>query len=467
MKTTYYPYQPILIVDDEAEAIHSIELTLRVHQIDNLLSLQDSREVIPLIQEREIGLVLLDLRMPHLSGTELLPTVTREFPEIPVIVITAANEVSAAVESMKAGAFDYLVKPIEPEQFIPAVKRAIRFKEMQWESSIIKRSLQSKTLSSPTAFETIITQNERMWVSFHYVEAIASTPYPVLITGETGTGKGLLARVIHKLSGREGEFTTVNTAGVDDTFFSDTLFGHIKGAYTGAEQHRAGLIEVAKAGTLFLDEIGDLSFISQVKLLRLLEEREYYPIGSDLPKRTDSRFILATSRNLDEMTEAGKFRKELYFRLHTHHVHLLPLRERLDDIPLLLEYFISQASRDLQKKKPTVPKELLTMLSLYDFPGNVRELQAMVFDAVSRNDSETLFTDSFREAMTSRSAAGSSKTPRLFQPGKLPSLREAEEYLINRAMQAAGNNQRIAAEMLGISRQALNQKLKKVKDSNA
>ena len=259
--------------------------------------------------------------------------------------------------------------------------------------------------------------------------------------------------------------------GLDDTTFSDTLFGHKRGAFTGADRLRAGLIEQAATGTLFLDEIGDLPLTSQVKLLRLLQEREYYPLGADLPKPTTARIIVATNRDLLALQESGTFRMDLYYRLMLHHIHVPPLRERQDDIPLLVEFFLQQSADELKKVKPTPPPELFTLLSVYDFPGNVRELQAMIFDAVSRHESGKLSLSSFKEIIQhhpSLEATESSESTLTIEAlydslERLPTLKEAEELLMQATLKRADGNQTLAAMLLGITRQTLHNRLQSKK----
>ena len=234
---------------------------------------------------------------------------------------------------------------------------------------------------------------------FRYVEAIAPTALPVLITGETGVGKELVARATHALSGSKGNFVSVNIAGLDDTLFADTLFGHLRGAYTGADSTREGVVAKAEDGTLFLDEIGDLAANSQIKILRLLQEREYYVLGSDTPQPTSARFIFASNADLSKGGSHGGFRKDLLYRLQSHTIRIPPLRERMDDLPALVDHFFDKACRSLGKKRPSVPKELMTLLRSYSFPGNIRELEGMVFDAVVRHKSRILSLVSFRQAM--------------------------------------------------------------------
>jgi DNA-binding NtrC family response regulator len=296
---------------------------------------------------------------------------------------------------------------------------------------------------------------------FRIVESIARSDEPILITGETGTGKDLLAAAVHEASGRDGPLVALNVGGADDQMFSDTLFGHRKGAFTGAEEARPGLVQHTGAGTLFLDEIGDLSGQSQVKLLRLLDSGEYYPLGSDLPRRSAARTLVATNHDLTSLISEGRFRKDLYYRLSTHELRVPPLRDRKDDLPLLLDHFLDEACGKLQKKKPSVQPQVLQLLASCAFPGNVRELRSMVHDAVSRLSSPTLTLEDMRKVIrpeTPREPGESSPTRILF-PERLPTLDQAAELLIDEALSRAGGNQSIAAGMLGISHQALNRRL--------
>ena len=304
---------------------------------------------------------------------------------------------------------------------------------------------------------------------FQYCEAIAGGSYPVLISGETGTGKELIAEALHGLSCRGGAFVAVNAAGLDDNMFSDTLFGHVKGAFTHAAQVRPGQIERAQSGTLFLDEIGDLSLSSQVKLLRVLDKKEYFPLGSDLAKPVDARFLFATHKDLSNLVKENHFREDLFYRLRTHLIHIPPLRERMDDIPLLLDHFLEEAAKEFKKKKPAYHQGLIDLLQSQHFPGNVRELRAMAFDAVGRHKSRMLSTETFRNAIQDRMITPSSSDgppltsrtswlPRLEQ---LPTLKEATDGLIREALRRSKNNQRVAALSLGITPQALNQRLKR------
>jgi DNA-binding NtrC family response regulator len=460
-----FPQSPLLVVDEEEQSVASTTMILASSGITNVSSCGDSREVLSRLAEREHSAVLLDISMPHISGRELLPRIVEEHPELPVLMLTGINEVDMAVECMRSGAFDYLVKPVEEARLVSAARRALEMWQVRRENSMLARRLLSEELDHPEAFSAIVTSSASMRAIFRYVEAIAASPFPVLVTGETGTGKELLALAIHRLSGRSGGFVPVNVAGLDDTLFSDALFGHRKGGFTGADRDRPGLIERASGGTLFLDEIGDLAAQSQIKLLRLLQEGRYYPIGSDMQKASDARIVLATNRDIHTMQEKGEFRKDLYFRLRTHHIHLPPLRKRREDIPALVDHFLSKAAESLGRNKPTPPKELRALLGTCEFPGNIRELEGMVFDAVSRHRSGVLSLDSFKEKLGDESQ-GDEDQPRrqeakIVFSDSLPSLIEAEETLIDEALRRAQGNQSVAARMLGLSRRALNNRLRR------
>jgi len=270
MMTSLYPQLPVLMVDDEVQALNSFEMVLRSASMNHILRCEDSRKAMEIFSSQEIEVMMLDLSMPHVSGEELLLSVTKDYPEVPVIVITGSNDVDTAVACMKTGAFDYMVKPVEKSRLISGVKRAIELRELQRENKLLRAHVLSDKLEHPEAFSEMVTNSPIMRSIFQYIESISISPQPILITGETGVGKELVSKAIHRLSQRKGAFVAVNVAGLDDNVFADTLFGHRKGAFTGADQARSGLVEQASGGSLFLDEIGDLSPASQVKLLRLL-----------------------------------------------------------------------------------------------------------------------------------------------------------------------------------------------------
>jgi DNA-binding NtrC family response regulator len=466
--TSLYPQLPVLIVDDEMQTLNSFDFVLRSASMNHTIRCQDSRKVMAIFSSQEIEVILLDLSMPYVSGEELLTMVTRDFPEVPVIVITGSNDVETAVRCMKSGAFDYMVKPVEKSRLISGVRRAIEIRELQRENKWLKAQVLSDKLEHPEIFSEIITNSPVMKSIFQYIEAISLSPQPVLITGETGVGKELVARAIHRLSRRPGAFVPVNIAGLDDNVFADTLFGHRKGAFTGADQTRGGLVEQASGGTLFLDEIGDLSPASQVKLLRLSQDGEFFPLGSDVAKRSDARVLVATNQDIEALQSSGRFRKDLFYRLCAHHVHLPPLRERREDLPLLTDYFLETASQTLGKKKPTPPGELFALLSTYHFPGNLRELKSMILDAVSSHKSGKLSMEVFKSYIRQKHPTfdidskqlPSGQVSLLSFSEPFPTFKQAEQSLLAEAMKRAKGNQAIAAQMLGITRQALNKRLK-------
>ncbi|HEX6642599.1 MAG TPA: sigma-54 dependent transcriptional regulator, partial [Thermoanaerobaculia bacterium] len=363
---------PILIVDDEESVLNGVRRTLRANGFDEVLMCADSRNVEPLLEGEPIALILLDLMMPHIGGRELLERIASSHPEIPVVVVTAEQDVRIAVDCMKVGAYDYLLKPVGADELMATVRRALEHRELRDENARLRSKLLEQDLEQPAVFSGLITADAAMIRVFAYLEVIARGSHPALITGETGTGKELIARALHELSGRRGPFVAVNVAGLDDTMFSDTLFGHRPGAFTGASGTRRGMIEQAGRGTLFLDEIGDLAEASQVKLLRVLQEREYYTLGDDVPKRLEARVIAATHQ------DPARLRRDLYFRLRSYHVRIPPLRERLGDLPLLINHIVREAAQDLGKQPPVVPERLYRALGRYEFPGNIRELRAMV-----------------------------------------------------------------------------------------
>jgi DNA-binding NtrC family response regulator len=466
MKEARYPAFGVLLVDDEPPWLRSLTMTLEgPGGITNISQLSDSRQVLSLLARQDIGMVLLDLTMPHLSGEELLLMLAEEYPDVSVVVLSGLNQIETAVRCMHLGAFDYLVKTDEEDRIVDAVRRAIRMQELQRENKEMRQRFLNDRLECPQAFAGLITQNKTMRSIFQYIEAVAKSTQPILITGESGVGKELVARAVHTLSRNDGPLVSVNVAGLDDSVFADTLFGHRKGAYTGADEARSGMIEQAAEGTLFLDEIGDLSLTSQVKLLRLMQEGEFYPLGSDLPKQMKARIVVATHQDLAQKRSAGSFRKDLFYRLRAHHVHIPPLRERRDDIPLLLDHFLEEAARLFGKKVPSYPKELVTLLSTYSFPGNLRELRSMVFDAMGVHNSRMLSMNSFLNAMEvqgERPPAGTTAgRPNVFCDfEEIPTLGEAVGQLVDEAMRRSDNNQRIAARLLGISQPALSKRLK-------
>lgn len=479
---------PIVMVDDDPSVLLSAATVLRGARLEPVITLSDSRELLPLLEKQGAAMIILDLAMPYISGMQLLPEIVLRFPETPILVMTATDDVQTAVTCIKEGATDFLVKPVEENRFVTSVRKVLEVRSLRKQVGALKRSLLSDRLEQEDAFRAIITTSRKMRAVFQYMESIATSEEPVLITGETGVGKELIAAALAQISKRKGPMVAVNVAGLDDVMVSDTLFGHRKGAYSGAEDNRRGLVSEAGFGTLFLDEIGDLGASTQVKLLRLLQERKYYPLGSDLPLKSNARIFCATNQFLHQRMLEGRFRTDLYYRLLVHHVEVPPLRERLEDVSLLTHHFLEEAACSLGKPVPTPPPELFTLLESYHFPGNVRQLRALVYDAVARHRSGILSMESFRSVLGSStkktgrvawpaSTSGGKVASDLFEngytphltmsnllrglKGGLPTLKEIERCLVLEAMHRSRGNQGIAAGFLGISRQALNQRLRK------
>lgn len=464
----------LLIVDDEPHALKAVSSILKIQGFLEIRTESDSRRVLDLLASEPFDAVILDLFMPHLTGMDLLQLISERHPHIPVIMVTAAYEIDRAVACMKMGAFDYLVKPVENERLVATIHKALERTSLNEQLTQLRDHLIFNRIDHPDAFAEIVTKDRTMQSLFQYAEIVARSPQPAMVTGESGTGKELIVQSIHRLSGCSGKLVSVNLAGLDDTMFSDVLFGHVRGAFTGADSSREGLIVKATGGTLFLDEIGDLMESSQLKLLRMIQEREFYPVGSDTPCACNARIICASNRDIKALVAEGRFRNDLYYRLFIHQIALPPLRERKGDIPLLLAFFISKAAESLGINPPLYPRELVDLLSTYNFSGNIRELQGMVFDAVARSKSGKISLDSFRSMITDRrTPAIDPHAPRDIENmyerieqiwGYFPTLCEAEDCLIATAMKISGDNQGIAATMLGLKRQTLNMRLKVKKE---
>ncbi|SEA41346.1 DNA-binding transcriptional response regulator, NtrC family, contains REC, AAA-type ATPase, and a Fis-type DNA-binding domains [Desulfuromusa kysingii] len=464
-----YPEWPILMVDDESALLRSLTVSLKSSGgFNNLLQCQDSRQVMDLLAEQQVSLILLDLTMPHVSGQELLTRICENYPHIPVIILSGLNQVETAVECIKNGAYDYFVKTEDQTRLFSEIRQALERFDLESQYVRLKNKFLNTELSQPEIFAGIVTQNNKMQAIFQYIEALASSREPVLIIGESGVGKDLIAKAIHAVRAKDRPWVAVNVAGLDDNMFADTLFGHTPGAFTGAEKSRNGMVAQAEDGTLFLDEIGDLSWASQVKLLRLIQEREYYVLGSDVPKTTKARFVFATNQSLEKACEEKSFRMDLYFRLRAHQINIPPLRERAEDIPLLVAHFVAEACESLNKPVPEVSQELIARLQQYSFPGNIRELRSMVYDALIVHKQGSISLNEFKKSIAMGSQqtvpsadASGSETSSLSFSSNLPTLEDAGRLLVCEAMKRSGDNQTLAARYLGISRQALSKRLKK------
>lgn len=472
MSDELHPWAPVLLVDDEPAWLRGLSLSLsRSLGINNQLLYHDSRQVMELLAGQEISLVILDVTMPFVTGEDLLAQISSEYPHIPVIMLTGRNEVDIAVRCIRLGAVDYFIKTDKDERLLSGVRRAIEQGQLQRENQRLQELLLQRRDLRREAFQAFDTVSPKLEAIFRYIDAISISSEPVLIAGESGTGKELIAKALHQLSRPHGPLVSVNAAGLDDQVFADTLFGHLRGAYTGAQENRKGMIEEAAGGVLFLDEIGELSSSSQIKLLRMLQEGEYFPLGSDQPRKVSARMIFATNLDLEQQVAKGLFRKDLYYRLRSHRITLPPLRERLEDLPVILPRLLADAAAAMGKKVPTAPPELLTLLRNYTFPGNIRELRAMVYDAVSQHSSGILSLHTFKEELQRGGVECIGGPPsrgrkdRLFDGHSLPTIKGVVDELINEALQRSAGNQSMAARVLGISPPALCKRLKNSDDS--
>jgi two-component system nitrogen regulation response regulator GlnG len=459
---------PVLIIDDELQYLQSAAVVLRVSGFD-VVTVSEPGKIAEVLGSRLFGVILLDFLMPGVRGDEVLMQIQHATPGTPVIMVTAVNELETAVQCMRLGAFDYLVKPVEKDRLVTTVRTALEMVELRFENRRLKEGLLGNQLKRPEIFEAIVTRDPKMIAIFRYIEVIAQSPMPVLIRGETGTGKELIAQAIHRASGRNGEFVCVNAAGIADVLLSDTLFGHEKGAFTGADSRRAGLVSKAAKGTLFLDEIGDMAIESQTKLLRLLEERTYYPTGSDTPRTSDARIVVATNKDLDSMRKDGRFRDDLYYRLEAHIIEIPSLQQRRCDLPLLVDHFCELAAQQLGKEVPVISSEFYNVLGNYSFPGNIRELRNVMTDAVCISEQNridyTLLPQKFAvdKSVNIGEASPEFNQETLKRWQVLPAIKDAELLLIDEALRRSNGNQTMAAQLLGMTRSALNKRLTRAK----
>lgn len=459
----------ILLVDDDAEFLDGARRALLTHGVKNITTLLGGAGVLQALATGNHTVLLLDWVMPDLSGADLLPEVVRQFPNIPVIIITGVSDLENVVSCIKQGAYDYMTKPIDTTRLVSIVQNAVKSSELVAINRKLTGYLLGEPLTEPENFSNIIASSDRMMSIFKVIETLAGSRQPVLITGETGVGKELIAGAIHRSSGLKGRMVTVNVSGLDETMLADTLFGHKKGAFTGATESRDGLIELAKGGTLFLDEIGDLCNASQVKLLRLLQQNEYYRLGSDILHKSDARIIAASNGDFPELLSSGAFRSDLYYRISAHALHIPPLKERPEDIIPLVQHFVKRSAKSMRLPSPGLSKELCHALISYDFPGNVRELINMVHNAVAHNRSRTLVLDDFpglasadpiRRNIVRKVGISQFALHGIFH--EFPTFDDVESLLVEEAIVFADGNRSDAARMLGISRPTLNKKLEQV-----
>jgi DNA-binding NtrC family response regulator len=446
---------PVLVVDDDEGLLLSIKATLVSAGLPEPALVSDSRNALDLMRTHHFQLVLLDLMMPYLNGIEVLEQIKSEFPDSECVIVSASDEVATAVQAMTLGASDYLVKPLNSEKLIALVNRCLEKYNLQDELARFGRQKVFAELKNPEAFAGLVAEDESMALVFHQVEAVAGTDYSVVINGESGTGKEMLARVIHKLSNRsKAPFYAVNMASFSKTIFEDEFFGHAKGAYTDASSDRRGFFEAAHGGTLFLDEITELDPSLQAKLLRVIEEREFYRLGSTEIRNVDVRIIAATNRDINEEIIKGRFRADLFYRINMYNIRIPPLRERKNDILPLAKHFLNLHSRANNKKIRDLSPELAERLLQCSFLGNVRELENMIAAAVLLEKGKTLTLASARNLLPYNG-------PERRKNVELLTLDELERRHIKRVLEVTGGNRPKAAKILGINVSTVYRKLEK------
>jgi len=446
---------PVLVVDDDEGLLLSIKATLVSAGLPEPALVSNSRHALKLMRNHHFQLVLLDVIMPQLNGIELLEQIKREFPDAECVIVSACDEIATAVQAMSLGASDYLVKPLNSEKLIALVHRSLEKHNLQDELARFGTKKVFSELKNPQVFADMVAEDESMALVFHQVEAVAVTDYSVVISGESGTGKEMLARVIHKLSNRSNApFYAVNMASFSKTIFEDEFFGHAKGAYTDAASDRRGFFEAAHGGTLFLDEITELDPSLQAKLLRVIEEREFYRLGSTEIRNVDVRIIAATNRDINEEIIKGRFRADLFYRINMYNIQIPPLRERKDDILPLANHFLKIHSRANDKKIKDLAPDLAERLLQLPFLGNVRELENMIAGAVLLERSQTLTLASARNLLPYHG-------PERRKNVELLTLEELEKRHIRRVLDVTGGNRPKAAKILGVNVTTVYRKLEK------
>lgn len=444
----------ILIVDDETSYLYLLKGLLEQEGYQEIITEQYPENVMQIIESRQIDLILLDVYMPVINGLELLEKINQNHPQIPVIMVTAVDEVEIALKAVKLGAYEYLTKPPDIDRLFLTIKRAL-------EQHILELELDSHRSAAPKGtvvksyFSDIITSSPLMYKVFELIEIFAPTNEMILITGDTGTGKDLVARKIHELSPRRlNPFVAVNLASISSSLFESELFGHEKGSFTGAVSEKRGYFEEANGGTIFLDEIGELPKELQGKLLRTIQYNEIHRIGSAKPTRLDIRIIAATNRNLMDAVNNKEFRADLYYRLNRGLIQLPPLRDRGDDIVLLAEHFLKISNITYNKNVSGFSSEVLKILRSYNFPGNVRELENIIFNSVAKTKDSDVITDI---NLSSKSLRMKNDTL------KLVTIDEAIEEHIKAVLTYFSGSVQKAATILGVSERTLQRRIQKIK----
>lgn len=441
----------ILVVDDEPEMRALLQDVLQ--EAGYRVSVSDGgREALRRLSEDDYGVVLTDLRMKGMQGIELLTEIKRTAPEINVILMTAFGSVETAIEAMKQGAYDYLIKPIKNEELLRVTERAIREAALRREVGRLRREVLKEY-----SFHQILGKSKAMREVFDLIRRVAASPTNVLITGESGTGKELAAKAIHYNSDRrEGPFVPVNCAAIPEALLESELFGHVKGAFTDAKTDKRGLFEEAQRGTLFLDEISELPLTLQAKLLRAIQEREIRRVGATRAVSVDVRIIAATNLTLAEEVKAKRFREDLFYRLNVIEIRLPPLRERREDIPLLVEAFLRKCAEASRKEVCGMTESALALLMDYAWPGNVRELENVIERAVTLARGEKIAPEDLPPAI--QGSRGERRVLDEAAERTLP-LADVEKEYILRILEKTGGNKYQAAHVLGIDRKTLYRKL--------
>ncbi len=442
----------ILVVDDEPSHRQMLEAVLTADGYE-VQQANDGQEAINSVEERFYDLILMDVRMSRVSGIEALKKIKELSPGIPIIIMTAYASVSTAVDALKSGAYDYLTKPLDIEELKILVGKALRQRQLEQENVYLRERLGDRF-----DFSNIIGRSVPMRDLFETIALVAPTEATVLIVGESGTGKELIANAIHQNSPRtDRPFIKVNCAALQETLLESELFGHEKGAFTGALTRKRGRFQLAHFGSIFLDEIGEMSPTTQTKILRVLQEREFEPLGSTQTVKVDTRVVAATNKNLEEEIQEGRFREDLYYRLNVVTLEVPPLRERREDVSLLTDFFLKQYAEKNQRLIKGFTPRAMDLLMRHGWPGNVRELENVVERAVimARGDmiSQAELPDTLRDLEAKKEQVGIDLTP-----GR--SLKEMEREMILRTLEEAGGNRTRSAEILGISRRTLQLKLK-------
>jgi two-component system response regulator HydG len=442
----------VLLVDDETGILEALQVLFRGEGYQVALG-RSGREAIEALDGERPDLVVTDIRMPGVTGLEVLARVREVDPEIPVILMTAQASLQSAVRAVNEGAYYYLQKPFANDDLLAICRRALEARQLKVENRALKKEIRRRDRRSENR---PIGKGRSFLDVLKLAETVAPTDSTILISGESGTGKEVLARYIHSLSERaDASFHSINCGALPESLLESELFGHVKGAFTGAVKDKEGLLVAAAGGTFFLDEVGEMSPATQVKLLRALQEREVIPVGSTEPVSVDVRLIAATNRELEEEIRRGKFRSDLYYRLNVIALHLPPLRERREDIALLAQHFIERLATKENGTPKRLAEETLEALQRYDWPGNVRELENALERAVVLTQGDVLYPSALpapvREPPPQRVVSEA--------PAANPSMEVIERAYILWVLQAEGGNKTKAAEVLGIDPSTLYRKL--------